>query len=156
MFRANFLWYFDSTEHLLFFWRSITWHHRRSRKTSRSFNFVPRAPRNWEHARRARCREFSFRFAVDYRVVCVRPCGRCPRCWIVGVLMPCAAVTVVGDGDTGGWNRERNIVQCVSGMLAVGLVTECAKGMAIPRAALPCIERAHVSLMQPDKYLSIT
>lgn len=31
-----------------------------------------------------------------------------------------------------------------------------AKGMAIPRAALPCIERAHVSLMQPDKYLSIT
>lgn len=37
-----------------------------------------------------------------------------------------------------------------------GWLAECAKGMTIPRAALPCIERAHVSLMQPDKYLSIT
>lgn len=44
--------------------------------------------------------------------------------------------------------------------LAAGMAhtggAESAKGMAIPRAALPCIERAHVSLMQPDKYLSIT
>ena len=43
----------------------------------------------------------------------------------------------------------------VPGVLQLVLV-DGVKGMAIPRAVLPCIERAHVSLMQPDKYLSIT
>ena len=44
---------------------------------------APRAPRNWEHARWARCREFSFRFAVGVRRVYVSP--------DVGVLISCAA-----------------------------------------------------------------
>lgn len=65
----------------------------------------------------------------------------------------CSAVTVVGDGDREQDETERERER---GRPCVGGGVGCAKGMAIPRAALPCIERAHVSLMQPDKYLSIT
>lgn len=129
--------------------------HRRSRKTPRSFNFVPRAPRNWEHARRARCREFSFRLAVDGGPVYACPCAGRPT-------MVDSRCDDTSGGDRGrgcGWVRRGAASSEGEGEEAqrcTGDVGWRAKGMAIPRAALPCIERAHVSLMQPDKYLSIT